>query len=58
MDGFSRTRGLDFELEVFFLFEAFRIVRVVDEGFGKRVRQIGPLCGSRNRGIEVVGGMS
>jgi hypothetical protein len=58
LDGFSRTRGLDFELEVFFLFEALRIARDVDEGFGRRVRHIAPLCGSRNRGIEVVGGMS
>ena len=54
-EGFSRTRGLDFEL--FFLFEALRIVREVGVGIESRVRHIELLCGSRNRGIDAVGGM-
>jgi len=57
LEGFSRTRGLEFEVDVFFLFEALRIVRDVEEGVERRVRHIAPLCGSRNRGIEVVGDM-
>jgi hypothetical protein len=55
LEGFSRTRGLDVEL--FFLFEALRMMRKVGVGIGKRVRHIALLCGSRNRGIDVVGGM-
>jgi hypothetical protein len=65
LEGFSRTRGFDFdfefefefELKFFFLLEALRIVREVEVGIERRVRQIALLCGSRNRGIEVVGGM-
>jgi hypothetical protein len=55
LEGFSRTRGLDFES--FFWFEALRIVRKVEEGIGRRVRHIALLCGSRNRGIDAVRGM-
>jgi hypothetical protein len=56
LDGFSRTRG--FDVEFFFLLETLRIVREVEVGTGRRVRHIAPRCGSRNRGIDVVGGIA
>ena len=51
----SRTTG--FDLLVFFLFEALRMVREDEVGVERRVRHIALLCGSRNRGMGVVGGM-
>jgi len=57
LEGFSSTNGFDFEFEFFFWFEALRIVRDVEAGIERRVRHIALLCGSKNRGIEVVGGI-
>lgn len=57
LEGFSSTSGFDFEFEFFFWFEALRIVWEVEAGIERRVRHIALLCGSRNRGIEVVGGI-
>ena len=57
LEGFSRTSGFDFEFEFFFWFEALRILRDVEAGIERRVRHIALLCGSKNRGIEVVGGI-
>ncbi len=56
LEGCARTSGFDL-LECFFLFEALRIVREVEAGIARRVRQIALPCGSRNRGIDAVGGM-
>jgi hypothetical protein len=56
LEGFSRTRG--FDVEFFFLLEALRIVREVEVGIERRVRHMAPRCGSRNRGIDVVGGIA
>jgi hypothetical protein len=57
LEGFSSTSGFDFEFEFFFWWEALRIVRDVEAGIERRVRHIALLCGSKNRGIEVVGGI-
>jgi hypothetical protein len=56
LEGFSRTGG--FDVEFFFLLEALRIVREVEVGIERRVRHMAPRCGSRNRGIDVVGGIA
>jgi hypothetical protein len=56
LDGFSRTRG--FDVEFFFLLEALRIVREIEVGTERRVHHMAPRCGSRNRGIDVVGGIA
>jgi len=53
--GFSRTRGFELFFDAFF--EALRIVMQLEAGVDRRVRHIALLCGSRNRGIDVVGGI-
>lgn len=56
LEGFSRTRG--FDVECFFLLETLRMEREVEVGTERRVRHIALRCGSRNRGIDVVGGIA
>jgi hypothetical protein len=64
LEGFSRTRGFELFLGALFgalfgaLREALRMVRGVEGDAERRVRHNALLCGSRNRGIDVGGGIA
>ncbi len=55
--GFSRVGTLGGFLGVGALLEALRIVNKVKDEVVTRVRHMAPLCGRRNRGMGVVGGI-